>query len=63
MVDPVTNEAFTAHTTNEVPFIYVSNNFKGQLNHGKLADVAPTMLEILNIEKPAEMNGVSLIKK
>ncbi|MGL4510512.1 2,3-bisphosphoglycerate-independent phosphoglycerate mutase [Cetobacterium sp.] len=63
MVDPVTNEAFTAHTTNEVPFIYVSNNFKGELNHGKLADVAPTMLEILNIEKPAEMNGVSLIKK
>ena len=63
MVDPVTHEAFTAHTTYEVPLIYVSNEFKGQLNLGKLADIAPTMLEILNIEKPAEMNGVSLIKK
>ena len=63
MEDPISNQPFTAHTTNEVPFVYVSNNFKGELNHGKLADVAPTMLEILNIEKPAEMNGVSLIKK
>ena len=63
MVDPETNEPFTAHTTYEVPLIYISNNFKGELNKGKLADIAPTMLDILNIEKPAEMNGVSLIKK
>nr|WP_307774838.1 2,3-bisphosphoglycerate-independent phosphoglycerate mutase [uncultured Cetobacterium sp.] len=63
MEDPETHGAFTAHTTYDVPLIYVSNEFKGELNPGKLADVAPTMLEILNIEKPAEMNGVSLIKK
>lgn len=63
MEDPTTHEAFTAHTTYDVPFIYVSNNFKGELINGKLADIAPTMLEILNVEKPAEMNGVSLIKK
>ncbi|MGL4904828.1 MAG: 2,3-bisphosphoglycerate-independent phosphoglycerate mutase, partial [Cetobacterium sp.] len=63
MEDASTHEAFTAHTIYDVPLVYVSNNFKGELNKGKLADVAPTMLEILNIEKPAEMNGTSLIKK
>lgn len=63
MVDPITNVPFTAHTTYEVPFIYVSNNFSGKLTEGKLADVAPTMLEVLNIEKPKEMDGISLIKK
>lgn len=63
MEDPETHAPFTAHTTNEVPLILVSNHFKGTLNEGKLADIAPTMLELLNIEKPAEMNGVSLIKK
>ncbi|MGL5001023.1 MAG: 2,3-bisphosphoglycerate-independent phosphoglycerate mutase [Cetobacterium sp.] len=63
MEDPSTHEAFTAHTTYDVPLVYVSNHFKGELIHGKLADIAPTMLEILNIEKPVEMNGTSLIKK
>lgn len=63
MEDPETHDAFTAHTTYEVPMIYVSKDFKGELELGKLADIAPTMLEILNIEKPLEMNGVSLIKK
>lgn len=63
MEDPKTHNAFTAHTTYEVPMIYVSNHFKGELNLGKLADIAPTMLDILNIKKPKEMNGESLIKK
>lgn len=66
MVDPVTGVPFTAHTTNKVPFILISQEEKLKnikLTDGKLADIAPTMLEILNIEKPAEMDGVSLIKK
>lgn len=63
MEDPETHVPFTAHTTNEVPLILVSNSFKGELNPGKLADIAPTMLELLNIEKPVEMTGISLIKK
>lgn len=63
MEDPETHQPFTAHTTNEVPLILVSNNYSGELKEGKLADIAPTMLEILGIEKPAEMNGVSLLKK
>ncbi|MBO7215323.1 MAG: 2,3-bisphosphoglycerate-independent phosphoglycerate mutase [Clostridia bacterium] len=56
---------FTAHTTNPVPFILVSNLYKGATlrNGGCLADIAPTMLEIMGEEKPVEMTGVSLIEK
>ena len=55
---------FTAHTTNPVPFCLVSEKHKGKrLKNGALKDIAPTMLEILGIEKPEEMTGESLIKK
>jgi len=50
---------FTAHTTNPVPLIIAGSNFpksKG-LHKGALCDIAPTILKILNIEKPAEMTG------
>lgn len=53
---------FTAHTTNPVPLIMVDG--VGTLKDGgKLCDIAPTMLEMMGLEKPAEMTGVSLIKK
>ena len=52
----------TAHTTNIVPFILVSNE-EHKLHSGVLADIAPTMLELLKIEKPAVMTGSSLIEK
>jgi 2,3-bisphosphoglycerate-independent phosphoglycerate mutase len=51
----------TAHTTNLVPCILVSNDFKGTLHSGKLGDLAPTILQLMGIEKPAEMTGESLI--
>ena len=52
----------TKHTTNLVPFIISDDNLK--LNEiGKLADIAPTMLEIMNIKKPDTMTGISLIKQ
>ena len=51
----------TAHTTNPVPFIVTNKNIS--LDNGKLGDIAPTILEIMNIEKPVEMTGNSLIKK
>lgn len=52
---------FTAHTTNPVPFCVVG--YDCQLREGgRLADIAPTMLQIMGLEKPAEMDGVSLIK-
>ncbi len=51
----------TAHTTNEVPFILVSEINKLKDKKGILADIAPTLLSLLNIPKPKEMTGESLI--
>ncbi|MEI6102099.1 MAG: 2,3-bisphosphoglycerate-independent phosphoglycerate mutase, partial [Eubacteriales bacterium] len=64
MIDPDGGGPFTAHTTNPVPCILVSNLYKGASlrSGGILADLAPTMLDILKIEKPAEMTGTSLIQ-
>ncbi len=61
MIDPDTKGPFTAHTTNPVPFIVVGKECELK-DGGRLADIAPTMLEILGIEKPCEMTGESLIK-
>jgi 2,3-bisphosphoglycerate-independent phosphoglycerate mutase len=52
----------TAHTLNPVPFILLSEDYKLK-DHGKLADVAPTVLELMGINQPAEMTGESLIIK
>lgn len=51
----------TSHSTSKVPFIVTNKSIK--LNDGKLGDIAPTILRLLNLEIPEEMNGVSLIKK
>ncbi|PJI07631.1 MULTISPECIES: 2,3-bisphosphoglycerate-independent phosphoglycerate mutase [Clostridium] len=62
MVDYSTGNPMTAHTTNPVPFVYVSNHSKGKkLDEGVLADIAPTMLKEMGLDKPAEMTGKSLI--
>ena len=50
----------TAHTTNPVPFAVCLEGI--ELNDGRLADIAPTILSIMGLEKPAEMDGVNLIK-
>ena len=62
MIDYKTGEPHTAHTTNLVPLILVGMK-DVKLKEGKLADLAPTMLEIMGLEKPAEMTGESLIVK
>lgn len=54
--------AFTAHTTNPVPLILVGRNYELK-DGGKLCDVAPTMLDIMGLEIPKEMTGISLLKK
>jgi 2,3-bisphosphoglycerate-independent phosphoglycerate mutase len=59
MVDPITGEPHTAHTTNPVPFIYVAEeakNFRLRTD-GSLRDIAPTMLANLNLNLPVEMSG------
>ena len=56
---------FTAHTTNPVPVILVSDKYKGATlrKDGILADLAPTLLEVMGLPIPAEMTGKSLIEK
>jgi 2,3-bisphosphoglycerate-independent phosphoglycerate mutase len=61
MADPATGQPHTAHTTNPVPLILYDQNFKGTLApRGTLADVAPTLLAMLEIERPPEMTGHDL---
>ena len=63
MIDPETGAPFTAHTTDPVPFVWVSNDAKGKtLEDGKLSDIAPTMLNEMGLKAPEEMTGHSLIK-
>ncbi len=59
MLEPDSDAPFTAHTTNLVPFCVVGADV--QLRDGRLADITPTMLDLLGLEKPAEMDGSSLI--
>ncbi len=61
MIDYSTGEPHTAHTTNVVPLILVGK--QAQLKEGRLADLTPTMLDIMGIKKPKEMTGESLIEK
>ena len=63
MIDPQTGGPHTAHTTYPVELIVMDDRFRGRkLNEGgRLADVAPTLLQIMGLPQPAEMNGKSLI--
>ena len=63
MIDYTTGDPHTAHTTNPVPLILVTENEKLKIKSGKLADLVPTILEILDIEKPVEMSGESILVK
>ena len=62
MIDYVTGEPHTAHTTNPVPFILVGKDNE-KLKEGKLADLAPTMLHLLGLEIPQEMTGKILTQE
>ena len=53
----------TTHSTNPVPFIYVTENKNAKVQNGILADVAPSVLHILGLQRPKEMTGQSLIKE
>ena len=62
LVDPETNDVFTAHTTNPVPMIVIGAG-DVKVKDGKLCDLCPTMLDMMGIDKPEEMTGESLIVK
>ena len=66
MIDPDTGKVLTAHTTNEVPLFLInadnSINLK-PIGEGALCDVAPTVLDLLDIAQPKEMTGKSLLVK
>lgn len=53
----------TAHSLNDVPCVYVTANKDAKIENGRLADVAPTILQIMGLEQPAEMTGKGLIEK
>lgn len=66
MLDPVTGQAHTAHTLNPVPVYVLDSRLPGRnapvaVHDGKLADVAPTLLELMGLAAPPEMTGRSLI--
>lgn len=65
MQDPETKTTITAHSTNPVPFIVVGEDAKSMKlrEGGRLSDIAPTVLDMMNLEKPEEMTGKSLIIK
>tara|TARA_B000000475_G_scaffold238518_1_gene207632 strand:+ start:373 stop:570 length:198 start_codon:yes stop_codon:yes gene_type:complete len=63
MIDKITGEPHTAHTLNLVPVFLVSHKKNIKLKDGRLADVAPTILDLMNLSKPDEMTGKSLIQK
>lgn len=63
MWDPVTNGPHTAHTVNPVPVILFNGPAGAKLREGgRLADLAPTVLDLMGLPQPAEMTGVSLLK-
>jgi 2,3-bisphosphoglycerate-independent phosphoglycerate mutase len=62
MLDKESGGVVTAHTSNKVPLILVGETGV-KLREGILADLAPTILDLMKLEKPEEMTGTSLIEK
>lgn len=62
MFNPETDAPHTAHTTNIVPFIVISNDSYEVASDGALCDIAPSILDILGVNKPSEMTGKSIVK-
>jgi len=62
MRDPQTGGPHTAHTTNPVPVLLVGARNRALVAEGRLADIAPTLLELMELPKPKEMTGASLLR-
>ena len=63
MIDSLTGEPHTAHTLNLVPIFLIGHGAAYKLKNGRLADVAPTILDLMNLPIPKEMTGKSLIEE
>jgi 2,3-bisphosphoglycerate-independent phosphoglycerate mutase len=61
MIDPETGGAHTAHTLNPVPVAIVGGPMGATLSNGRLADLAPTLLHLMDLPKPDEMTGTCLL--
>jgi 2,3-bisphosphoglycerate-independent phosphoglycerate mutase len=61
MIDPETGGPHTAHTLNLVPLVALGTGGRALRDGGRLADLAPTLLDIMGLPKPAEMTGSSLL--
>ena len=62
MRDPETGGPHTSHTTNPVPIVLTGAGNRALLKEGRLADIAPTLLELMDLPKPPEMTGTSLLR-
>jgi 2,3-bisphosphoglycerate-independent phosphoglycerate mutase len=62
MFDPCTHQPHTAHTSNLVPFIYMGREAEIINKNGKLSDIAPTILTLMNLPIPSDMTGQTLLK-
>jgi 2,3-bisphosphoglycerate-independent phosphoglycerate mutase len=62
MRDPATGGPHTAHTTNPVPLLLIGAHNRGLSSEGRLADIAPTLLDLMELPKPKEMTGTSLLR-
>ena len=63
MVDPNTKAPHTAHTIGKVPLVLVGPDAVGQLHDGRLADLAPTVLDLMGLKQPTEMTGRTLLDR
>jgi 2,3-bisphosphoglycerate-independent phosphoglycerate mutase len=63
MRDPETGGPHTAHTTNPVPVMLIGARNRALVGEGRLADLAPTLLELMELPKPKEMSGASLLRE
>jgi 2,3-bisphosphoglycerate-independent phosphoglycerate mutase len=62
MRDPQTGGPHTSHTTNPVPLLLLGARNRTLVAEGRLADIAPTLLELMELPKPKEMTGASLLR-
>lgn len=63
MIDPVTGGPHTSHTTNPVPVVLIGGPAGARLRNGRLADLAPTLLDLMGLPLPPEMTGTTLIER